>query len=365
MMNKTFQLADSGRLFRSEMIGLRRRMLSLSQADLSTLSEITQGALSKIEQGIKEPSNELVARLATALKCPVSFFFQAEREYGLPISAHAMFRKKTSTSQKVIDRVIAELNVRIAHMRKFLSAVEFSPELPFPVYDLDDFEGKPDAVAENVRRAWLMPRGPIRSLTEYAERAGCIVVPCDMEAAKIDGVSYRIPGLPPLVFLNRNQPADRMRFSLAHEIGHLVMHAYPSPSMEQEANQFASALLMPAADIGPELHGLTIEKAAYMKPVWRVSMASMIYRASDLNKIDRYKAEYLWRQMAMRGFRVREPQAVDFAPEKTSLIDALVENLTEEMKYSPEELEELLHLRHEELVMMYALQQKSVLRVVK
>lgn len=347
------------------MIGLRRRMLSLSQAELSALSGITQGALSKIEQGIKEASDELVARLATALKCPTSFFFQAEREYGLPISAHAMFRKKVSTSQKVLDRVIAELNVRIAHTRKFLSAVEFAPELPFPVYDLDDFEGKPDAVAENVRRAWLMPRGPIRSLTEYAERAGCLVVHCEMEAAKIDGVSYRIPGLPPIVFLNRNQPADRLRFSLAHELGHLVMHAYPSPSMEQEANQFASALLMPAADIGPELQGLTIEKAAYMKPVWRVSMAAMIYRASDLNKIDRYKAEYLWRQMATRGFRIREPQAVDFAPEKTSLINALVANMTEEMKYGPEELEGLLHLRHEELALMYGLQQQSALRVVK
>jgi hypothetical protein len=69
--------------------------------------------------------------------------------------------------------------------------------------------------------------------------------------------------------------------------------------------------------------------------------------------------------MATRGFRIREPQAVDFAPEKTSLINALVANMTEEMKYGPEELEGLLHLRHEELALMYGLQQQSALRVVK
>lgn len=360
-----WQAADSGRVFRNEMIGLRRRMLSLSQAELSSLTGIAQGTLSKIEQGLKEVNSEMAIRFGSALRCPESFFYQAEREYGPPMSAHAMFRKKASTGQKVIDRVIAELNVRIAHARQLLASVEFEPELPFPVYDVDDFEGRPDLVADNVRRAWLVPRGPLRSLTEYAERAGCLVVQCDLDEAKIDGVSYRIPGLPPLIFLNRRQPADRMRFSLAHEIGHLVMHAYPTPNMEQEANQFASALLMPATDIGPELKDLTIEKAAYMKPVWRVSMASMIYRASELGRIDRYKAEYLWRQMASKGYRTREPQAVDFEPEQTSLIDALVENLITHMGYNANELVKVLHLHYDELAEMYALERENGLRLVK
>jgi Zn-dependent peptidase ImmA (M78 family) len=123
---------------------------------------------------------------------------------------------------------------------------------------------------------------------------------------------------------------------------------------------------MPASDIGPELQGLTIEKAAYMKPLWRVSMASMIYRATELNKIDRYKAEYLWRQMGARGFRMREPQAVDFPPEKTSLVDALIDNLISEMGYTTGELSELLHLHYEELAFMYKLQAPATgLRVVK
>lgn len=356
--------AVNNQQFRSEMIGLRRRMLSLSQAELASRAGIAQGTLSKIEQGIKEASAEVISRLAEALKCPQSFFFQNEREYGAPMSAHAMFRKKAATGQKVLDRVIADLNIRIGHIRKFISSVDFEPELPFPQYDVDDFNGDVAAVADSVRRAWLVPRGPIRSLTEYAERAGCLVVHCDMEDAKIDGVSYRIPGIPPVLFLNRNQPADRMRFSLAHEIGHLIMHAYPHPAMEQEADEFASALLMPASDIGPELQGLTIEKAAYMKPQWRVSMAALIYRASALKRIDKYKADYLWRQMSARNFRLREPTAVDFEHEQTSVMDALIDNLVNQMGYSPEELTGLLHLHYSELSEMYHLRPLG-LRVIK
>ena len=299
-------------VFRPELLSLRRRMLGMSQVELADAAGIAQGTLSKAEQGIREASDDLVEKLASALECPVSFFYQAEREYGPPMSAHPMFRKKTSVGQKVLDRIIAEMNVRIAHVRTFLGAVDFAPELPLPQYDVDDFGGDLETIADSVRRAWYVPRGPLKSLTEYVERAGCLIVQCDMEAARIDGVSYRIPGLPPVIFLNRNQPADRMRFSLAHELGHLILHSYPGPEMERQADQFASALLMPKSDIGPELYGLTLEKAAYMKPVWRVSMAALIVRATTLNKVDRYKAEYLWRQMSSRGFRVREPASVDF-----------------------------------------------------
>lgn len=361
-----YQPVETGNLaLRGEMVGLRRRMLNMSQADLAARSTIAQGTLSKIEQGIKEASPDQAARLAEALSCPASFFQQGEREYGPPMSAHAMFRKKASIGQKIIDQVIAQLNVRIAHARKFLSSVDIEPELPLPLYELDDFEGNPELVADHVRRAWLIPRGPIRSLTDYAERAGCLVIQCDLEEAKIDGVSYRIAGLPPIIFLNQNQPADRMRFSLAHELGHIVMHAYPSVAMEEEANRFASAFLMPALDIGPELKGLTIDKAAYMKPVWRASMASLIYRAADLGCIDHYKADYLWRQMSTRGFRLREPQMLDFEREKTSVINALVEHTVSEMGYSADELTELLHLHYDELATMYQLEKQVGLRIVK
>lgn len=356
---------DLDRPLRGELVGLRRRMRSLSQAELAVLAGITQGALSKIEQGIKDCTTEVQERIANALDCPVSFFYQAEREYGAPMSAHPMYRKRAAVPQKVLDRVIAELNIRIGHVRKFLAAVEFKPELPLPAYDLDDVGGDPEVVADNVRRAWLMPRGPVRSLTEYVERAGCLVVQCPLDDAKIDGVSYRIPGLPPIIFLNKDQPADRMRFSLAHELGHIVMHSYPTPDMEEEANRFASALLMPANDIGPELIGLTLEKAAYMKPVWKVSMAAMIYRASELQRIEKSKAGYLWRQMSLRGFRLREPSAVDFGRERTSLMECLVANMVDDMGYTTDELASVLHLHFDEVSKMYGLAPTTGLRLVK
>jgi len=340
-------------------------MLGLSQSELADVAGMAQGTVSKIEQGLKEPTEDQLTKLAEALNCPASFFFQSVREYGPPMSAHPMFRKKTSVGQKVLDKLIADLNVRICHTRTFINAVDFEPELPFPHYDPDDFGGDMEAVADAVRRAWYMPRGPVKSLTDYVERAGCIVVCCEMEAAKIDGVSYAVPGVPPMIFLNKEQPSDRMRFSLAHELGHLVMHRYPNIDMERQADEFASALLMPRCDIASELSDITIGKAGALKLKWKASMAALIVRATTIGKIDRNQAAYLWRLMSSKGFRTREPACFDFEREQPSLMPALVDNLVEEMGYQVDELEKILHLHAQELSEMYGLRRQTGLRVVK
>ena len=352
--------------FRPEMVGLRRRMVGLSQADLEASTGISQGLISKIEQGLREPNEDQLEKFASALNCLPSFFHQAEREYGPPISAHPMYRKKASVGQKVLDKVIAELSVRLGQARVLLQSVDMEPELPLPQYDADEFAGNIEEVAGMVRRAWYMPHGPVRSLVEYVERAGILVVFTEMEAARIDGASYQVAGMPPVIFLNKNMPADRMRFSLAHELGHIVMHRIPSPDMEQQADEFAAAFLMPRDDIAPELTGFTLAKAAQLKPYWKVSMGALIVRAKTIGKIDQGTYSWLWRQMAIKGYRTKEPTTLDFPPEKASLAAALISNLTDNMGYGPQDLEQALHLTYSELATMYDLRQGATgLRRVK
>lgn len=351
--------------FRHDLLSLRRRMLGFSQTELATAVGISQGTLSKMEQGLKDVTSAHIDALARALHCPASFFFQIEREYGLPLSMHdGMFRKSASVGQKAIDKIVAELNVRISHLRTLLSMVEMETELPRPVYDVDDFNGNVEEIAQNVRRAWLMPRGPVKNLIEYLERAGIIIIKCDMNGARIDGVSYQIAGLPPIVFVNSTLPADRERFTLAHELGHLVLHRFPVPNMEIEANMFASAFLMPAADISPDIKNISIERACALKPYWKVSMGSLIYRAKSLSLIDEGQSQYLWRTMSFRGYRTREPVSLDFQNEETSIFDALLRNIQEDLQYSQEDIAQLLHLHFEELNQMYRLQKKPRLQAV-
>ncbi|WP_339389332.1 helix-turn-helix domain-containing protein [Xenorhabdus sp. PB61.4] len=350
---------------RPDLIELRRKMLGMSQKELAHRSSITQGTLSKIEQGIRVITDDQLDNLASALDCPVSFFAQPERLYGGPISAHPMYRKKSSVGIKVLDKLVAEINVRIIHIRKLLQFVEFEPEYELPYYDPSDYEDSIEVIAQNVRKAWYIPKGPIKNLIEVMERAGIVIINCDMEDAGLSGISYHIPGVPPLVFINKNQPVDRYRFTLAHELGHLVMHKFPSYTMEDEANTFAAEFLMPAKEIYSDLKNISLERAAYMKPHWRVSMSALFYRAKALGAITAGQSDWIWRQMSARGYRVDEPIKLDVNGEQPTLLDEMFSYISAELGYNPNELASVFNLHDSEMKSLYGSKKYPSLRLVK
>ncbi|MBL5931791.1 helix-turn-helix domain-containing protein [Lelliottia amnigena] len=355
----------SAATIRPEMIELRRKMLGMSQKDLAQIIAISQGTLSKIEQGLKPATDEQIDSIANALNCPVEFFMMSERLYGGPISANPMYRKKASVSMKVLDKLVAEVNVRIAHLRKLLQFVDFEPEYKLPYYDPDDYEDNIEQIARNVRTAWHIPRGPIKNLVEALERAGVIIIDCDMEDTSLSGLSYNLSGLPPLIFINKNQPMDRYRFTLAHELGHLVMHRAPTPEMEEEANTFAAELLMPASDIYNDLRNVSIEKAAALKPFWRTSMAALFYRAKTLNVITAGQSDWIWRQMSIKRYKVDEPVKLDVNGEKPTLLNAIIDHAKEELGYDQNDLASIFNLFLPEVNQLYSIgTQNQHLRLV-
>ena len=222
-----------------------------------------------------------------------------------------------------------------------------------------------------VGRAFLGPPDLIgfQDLTELVERSGCIVVHCDFSAIGVDGVTLQAPGLPPTIFLNRDQPADRMRFTLAHELGHIIMHKVPSPTMDDEADAFASAFLMPAGDVRPYLTGgLGLARLASLKPIWRVSMAALLYRAKAIGAISSNQSSYLWRQLSAQGYRRREPVELEFARELPTSLPEIIRVHMEDLGYDLGDLSRLLHVETDEISRFQPIKVSAVgqtLRVIK
>jgi Zn-dependent peptidase ImmA (M78 family) len=81
------------------------------------------------------------------------------------------------------------------------------------------------------------PRGPVESVTELIEDAGAFVIQIGFKTNLLDALSFRLPGLPPLIFMNSEMPGDRYRYTLAHELAHLILHNQPETdeSMESQA----------------------------------------------------------------------------------------------------------------------------------
>jgi Zn-dependent peptidase ImmA (M78 family)/transcriptional regulator with XRE-family HTH domain len=341
--------------FNANLLLLARQYRGRSQADLALASGLNQGHYSRIENGLTPdgPSQDSVERIADALDFPPSFFFLQDGLAGLPLSVHPMNRRKTAVGERAMKQIHAELNIRLIHLRRYLRAADIHPELPLLSIDVDD-GGGPQAIARTVRLTWSIPDGPIPNLTDYCERAGILVIWCDLEKG-VDGVTMNVRDLPPCIFLNQHVPADRMRFSLAHELGHIIMHTVPGDEIENEANAFAAELLVPEKQFRRALTGqrLSLEWLARQKAYWKASMAFLLYRAGAIGAVTRHQTEYLWKKLSALGWRTREPQETDFSPEIPTVFPRLVQMHGEDLAYDLKGLQELLSANTSDVVRMY------------
>jgi Zn-dependent peptidase ImmA (M78 family) len=336
------------------MLRLARQRRGLHQKDAAELLGVEQPILSRIENEISMANEEVIRNAENAYRVPQSFFYLTDTVYGPPVSVHPMWRKKTDVSARETDSIVADLNVRAMHIRRLLEGVDLKTQADVPRLDIDEFYDV-EKISLLVRAHWQIPSGPINNLTLYAERAGIIVMHSKMAGTTISGVTFRVPGLPPIIILNNEQPSDRMRFTLAHEIGHQVMHRFPRATMEEEANEFASCLLMPTSDMRQAFRGRKIDLSLLgaLKPEWRVSMQSLLMRAKHLGFLTDGQSQYLWKQISIRGIRLREPVQFDFECEVPTVMPRIIEIYKQSLGYSEEELANLLHENVDELQSMY------------
>ncbi|TXC70967.1 ImmA/IrrE family metallo-endopeptidase [Sphingomonas ginsenosidivorax] len=339
--------------FNGRLLTLARQMRRMSQTELVNLlgGTVSQGTLSKVEHGRIQPGEELVELLAGALKVRSSFFYDSGFIRDPVVSYH---RKRSKLGVRHLDSVHAQAEVIRLNLRKCLEALDLEARLPLPAIDPDEFGRDPDEIARAVRQRWGVPRGPIDDVTKLAEDAGIIVITLDFGSELIDGFcQYAADGVPPLVFLNAAQPKDRLRFSLAHEVGHLVMHHTPHPQQEVEANRFASEFLMPSREIKPDFDGHSLTRFMDLKVYWGVSMQALMYKAWQTGKLTDRMYKYYVIEMSKRGFRKREPVDVPHLKETPSTLKQIIRAHIEDLDYSIDDLGEMFGLLDDDVTGIY------------
>lgn len=329
-------------LFNVGMMTIARRARGLSQTALAQALDISQSKISKIEAGVVVPDSALIEKMAELLSFRPSFFCN-DRPIGLP--PPNFHRKRAKLGANEWERILAVSEIYRLCIEFLLKSVDLVPsKKAAPRIDPDQFDGDVSRIASAVRQAWVMPRGPVADLTKAIEDSGIVIAPFDFGTELIDAFCQPISGsAPPVIFLNsRLKKKDRIRFSLAHELAHLVMHQLPTSHMEQEANQFAAALLMPEEDIRPSLHGLSIEKLMALKVYWKTSMQSIAMRARDTQRISDRSFKYFMVQMSKRGWRSTEPVEIDGNIENPKLLKRLFFSHLNDLGYNTEQLSQLM-----------------------
>lgn len=317
-----------------KILAAARESRGLTQSELAEKAAINQASISRYEAALMEPSEEHLAKLSTVLDYPVDLFFQPDCIAG-PSPCTYYRKRKTMPIQK-LRQLQATINILRIQITRLLEGVDIVAENRFSRMDVAEYDGSPEEVARAVRSSWNLPIGPVPHLISAIEHAGGLIVQFPFGTRMLDAASQWTVHNTPIFFVNADAPADRMRFTLAHELGHLFMHRSPTIDMEGESDRFAAEFLMPERDVAGELSGMSIAKAARLKPYWRASMWAIIRRARDTRQISEWKYERLCTSLSAQGHRVREP--VEIAPEEPELLNRIVGAYIHDMSYTDAEL---------------------------
>ena len=335
----------TNRVVTPELLTLARKSRGMSQTALATDTGVSQSIIAKYEAGVRDVTAEHLAIIAEALDYPARFF---RRPMGRAGSGSEIFhRKRARIPVGTLDRMYAEATVRRMEVDALREALDGVFDFPrFPFYPIEEFDYDPEKIARTVRAEWQLPSGPVFNVTRTVEENGGIVVAHKFDS-RIDGFGCRTMGLPPVFHLNRDLSPDRWRWTLAHEIGHMVMHnevANPGKEAEDQAHRFAGEFLAPSHLMEPQLRGLNMGKLAPLKMEWKISMQAIVMRARDLGVIDSRQHKSLMVQLSKNGYRTREPINLDPPVEQPTLLFDMVQYFEQSMEFSRAELLALLNI---------------------
>ncbi len=232
-----------------------------------------------------------------------------------------------------------------------------------------------ETIALSLRAHWNIGELPVRNMVNLIENHGIIVSAFDVNSDKIDAFTqvHNISTFPQYCVIvgNNKKSAVRRNFDIAHELGHIILHSNIEnleelsneqlKELENEANLFASAFLMPRNAFYNDLTNAN-DLLSYisLKKKWHVSIAAMLIRAKSLGRISMKEYQSLMKSISYKKWKIHEPLDDDLKiPVPTlfsSAIDVLFENnvmtpqafVNEISNYGlamyPDELENLLSL---------------------
>lgn len=323
-------------------IQLARKAAGLSLRALAERAGVSHTAISKYEKGTATPSSGVLLALAHALGVRVEYFFRT----GQVNLKEVEYRKHSRLPKKVFDMVEGEV---VEQVERFLELQDYFPSRVVPPFAVPaglpervDTMEEVEEVALQVRRTWGLGQNPVPVLTDMLEERGILVFQCEaLHDGKFDGLAADVDGFP-VVVVGREWPGDRQRFTLAHELGHLILKGRLAEHLDEEkaADRFAGAFLAPAPEVRKELGEtrtrLEPRELCMLKSAYGLSMGAWLLRARDLGILSETAYLRMVKIFRSRGWHKEEP-CEEYPQEKPQLFEqmvfhALAEDLVTESK---------------------------------
>ncbi len=295
-----------------------------SLVELSNRANINYQTLIDLKKGRKEFNEELAQFLSRALNLPINFFII---KGSTPEESTLTFRAPRTLTKRRKLQIMSEYGLLSSAVKSLIEMSRMDGQSQW----IPDVASKARPTADSIEHVAMLTRmilnlrssGPVPNVIRAFERGGMVVAPlqssnlADKQGRRADGISQPSSVVPVIGYYSHPDTGDRLRFTIAHEVGHLILHKYADTSLtwkirEDEANQFASAFLMPENDARNILKPyMNLTDLLSIKARWGISIAALITRATRLSIIDKDRQRSLMVQLSARHWRQHEPIHVE------------------------------------------------------
>lgn len=348
--------------FHGSSLRLARLFQNKTLNDVAVELGVSRQYISRWENGQAGPNQEQVSSLCAVLSVTPKFL---ETYDSKEVGEHQFhFRKLRTTKVSTKNNTIA-LGEIFRRLALYIDSKLELPEINFPTHEVNSARDI-ERAAEACRRHWKLGLGPIDNMTRVVENAGALVTNFKGVSNEIDALS--ITAARPLIVRNdAKESSGRLRFDLAHECGHFVMHegqVTGDKKSESEANHFASSFLLPRSSfLGdfPEMSRINWGLIREIKQHYRVSKACILYRARQLNRLteQQYKGAII--RLKKHEGRQEKDDYLLGEKEQPELINSSLSALREHFGLGLYEIEQELGLGAGSLIKVLGFYQPKVL----
>lgn len=287
--------------------------------------KISRQALHRYEKGEVIPDSEMMNALSTALGVRTDYFFR-EQQVSLGAIEYRKLKRMPAREEAKIVELTRDYLSRYLELEEILGT-QTAFENPLEDYPVVSTYEQVNAAAEKVRKVWALGCDPIYNVAELLEDKFIKVVLLEADMA-FDGLqTWATAGgvLVPVIAYNeaKLQKSDRIRFTLLHELAHLLLQFDETLSHRQTetlCHQFAAAMLLPESTIRQELGShrtrISIEELGNLKRQYGISMQAAIMRARACGIINEHYTSYLFFYFRQQKWNRDEP--VEYIGEERS-----------------------------------------------
>ena len=307
-----------------------RLLKNLSLNDAGKLLNMSATAVSKYEKGEILPDSKKLIEFANAYKVKA---IELLKVYDTPQMKFTSFRKKKRLKGQNLE-LLKELIQN--EVTKYLEVIKLNNIdnhiIKLKKYSCNSLE-EAEKVANDFRNyIKISNKQPISDLINVLENLGIIIIQINNPNNKFndfDGLSEIVNDIPIIILQDNIKDGARQRFTIAHELGHLILNVNNNELDEEKlCNRFASALLMPKEavinEFGISRKNINFFELTAFKNEFKVSYAAIIYRLKDLNII----SEYLYKKLSIYiNTRIGKNDPNPINPEKSYQFKRIVYKL--------------------------------------